>query len=342
MTHNHHDDSEAARDRREERRAARDAAREARDAAREARDAARAQRRETPPAPGTLAAAMLDLDGITRVHVNHTAGKLVLRQANPGEAPSVNASSSKQAPELQVERHGETLTINVKLSMGRLFRRRQGAQADIVLPAGLDEVNVEMGAGKVEISSFAAGRMRLHAGAGDVVVTNVQSDLSVEVGAGRVAVDGHAGAIRCETGTGDVSVGVSEAPPGDYEISTGMGGAELRLPPGLQVTARVSSGIGQTKVEYPIAGPGAPIRVVVNTGIGKALLREQQAGRGGTPTSGIRPQRPGGRPSSAAAGDAAELRVIQLLEQGRISAREAADLIAALKGQPPAGDDERD
>ncbi len=40
--------------------------------------------------------------------------------------------------------------------------------------------------------------------------------------------------------------------------------------------------------------------------------------------------------------DAAEVRVIQLLEQGRITAREAADLIAALKGPSTAEDDDRD
>lgn len=343
MTNNPGEKGDRAWERHEQRRANRDAARQARDEARQAREASRTQRSENSDAPGTRAAARLDMDGITRVHLNHTAGKLVLRQTAEGEAPSANASSSKQAPDLLVERHGETLTIHVKLSMGRLFRRRQGANADVALPAGLEEVHVEMGAGRVEIANFEAVRLQLHAGAGDIVVTNVQADLAVEVGAGRVAVDGHSGTIRCETGTGDVLVGVVDAPPGRYEISTGMGGAELRLPPGLSVSARVSSGIGQTKVDYPVAGPDAPVHVVVNTGIGKAMLREQSGKR--TPPAargGVRPQRTGSRSASSSGSDAAEVRVIQLLEQGRITAREAADLIAALKGQSPAEDDDRD
>lgn len=330
---------EARRAARDAAREARDAARQARDEARKARDAARDQGRERPPAPGTQVASTLDLAGITRVHINHTAGKLTLRQAAGAEAAAVNASSSKQAPELHVERHGETLEIHVKLSMGRLFRRRQGAQAEIVLPPGLEEVRIEMGAGKVEVASFEAMAMHLHAGAGDMVIHDTTAELAVEVGAGRVAVEGHSGIIRCETGTGDVSAGVVAAPPGRYEISTGMGGAELRLPAGLQVTARVSSGIGQTKIDYPLAGTDAPVHVVVNTGIGKAVLREGPSGRtAGATGERVRPQRPGSRPPGAGSSDAAELRVIQLLEQGRISAREAADLIAALKGQPPAGE----
>jgi hypothetical protein len=39
--------------------------------------------------------------------------------------------------------------------------------------------------------------------------------------------------------------------------------------------------------------------------------------------------------------EAEELRVLQLLEQGRISSQEAADLIAALQGAaPPVAEDE--
>ncbi len=326
-------------ERHEERRAARDAARQARDSARQARDSARSQRRDGSDGPGTRVSANLDLTGVNRVQVDHTAGKLLIRQAASGEAAAVSASSSKQAPELVVERQGDSLVIHVKLSMGRLFRRRQGAQAEVVLPGGLGEVRIDMGYGKVEMSNFEARQLRLHVGAGDVVISHVSGDLAVEVGAGRVSVDAHAGTVRCETGTGDVSVGVAEASPGNYEITTGMGGAELRLPPGLQVTARVSSGIGQTKIDYPVGGSDAPIHVVVNTGIGRALLRAETAARSTAPgRPGVRPQRPG-RPASAAGSDAAEMRVIQLLEQGRISAREAADLIAALKGQAPPDED---
>ena len=108
-------------ERHEERRAARDAARQARDAARQARDSARSERREGGDGPGTRVSANLDLNGINRVQVDHTAGKLLIRQTTGDETPSVSASSSKQAPELVVERKGDSLIIHVKLSMGRLW-----------------------------------------------------------------------------------------------------------------------------------------------------------------------------------------------------------------------------
>ncbi|WP_423242392.1 SHOCT-like domain-containing protein [Tepidiforma thermophila] len=59
-----------------------------------------------------------------------------------------------------------------------------------------------------------------------------------------------------------------------------------------------------------------------------------------TPARAARPPRPPARAADRRR-EAEELRVLQLLEQGRITPQEAADLIAALRGAPgPAFADE--
>lgn len=312
-------------ERHEARRAARDAAREARRRSREERDDA------------TVARAALDVEGVRRVSINQTAGKLTVGMGAPGEG-SVEAVSAKQAPELEVRREGDQLRIEVKLSLGRLFRKRQGATVELVLPPGLDELRIEVGYGKVVLDGTDAAQTRVEVGAGDIEGDETEGALHVEVGAGRVALRRHAGTVRCEAGTGDVMVDVAEAPPGEYRLNAGMGSAELRLPPGLQVNARVNSGIGKGSIEYPVAAEGSPIRVDISAGIGRAVLKERDASAAPETAGRQRPQRPGAVARGST--ETAEMRVIQLLEQGRITAAEAASLIAALKGQGDPGDSE--
>lgn len=288
-----------------------------------------------------------DTAGLESIAINHTAGKLTVRTAEEAGAGLVSSRGSKAAPRLELKRSGTHLEINVQLSAGRLFRRRQGADTSVTVPRGLAELVIDQGAGRVDIEGIDAQQLRLDTGAGEVLVRDSAADLRVDVGAGKVTVTGHRGTARLETGTGDAVLEVASAPPGEYRVGVGMGSAEVRLPPGLEVSARLHSGVGKTRSDYPLAAAGAPINVSVNTGIGRAILRQLDASpaASASPKQRSSGQRGSSRPRAAATGETEEYRVLQLLEQGRISPREAADLIAALKGMPPPGetdDEDRD
>lgn len=282
----------------------------------------------------------LPLDGVRSLVIDQSAGKLTLRLCAEGEEPAVIAASNKTPPRLTVTRDGDRLTVEVKQQAGWLFRRRSGATTLVRLRGEFATIRVNLGYGEMQLRDLAGGSFDLDTGAGTITTYACRGDITANVGAGRVAVHDHAGLARCETGTGDIQVDVAEAVPGEYRASAGMGRAEFYLPPGLLVHTRVSSGIGRAKVEYPNAAENAPIQVRIETGIGEAAVKERPAGKEPARPAAPPPRTGGFAPQKARRRESEEIRVLQLLEQGRISSQEAAELLAALQGAPAPLDDE--
>jgi hypothetical protein len=347
---------------REEARRAREEARRLRDEARRAsREASREERhrpdRPTPPgrpgddsgeSSGIRSEHRFALDGIRHVVVDTTAGKVTVRRCTQEETPGAVSVGSKTAPGLEVRREGDRLVIEVKLVKGWLFRRRQGATTVVRLDGTpLESLRLDNGYGETELNGVAAEEIRVNVGAGSVQCIQTRGHLDVNVGAGKVSVLAHSGLARADSGTGDVLLDIAEVAPGDYRVDVGLGRGEVRFPAGAAINIRASSGIGKTRSEYPSSGEDAPTRLKINSGIGEVIVRAREgaaeASPGVTPAGQPRPQR-GARAASERRREAEELRVLQLLEQGKISPQDAADLIAALRGSAPPdfGEDEPD
>ncbi len=359
-----------------------DEARRARDEARRLRDEARREQKQprgfgpgfmppgTPP-PGTGPHAgrqrreeddsatsirteqSLSFDGVRRVQIDQTAGKLTVRPCKEGETPGVVSSGNKAAPEIAVNRDGDQLHIEVKLTKGWLFRRKQGATTLIRLSnEALDQVKIDNGYGDTEVQGVSATDIRVNIGAGSFQGILTRGMLDVNVGAGKLAVLSHSGLARCDSGTGDVLLDLLEVADGEYKVDVGLGRAEVRLPSGAQVFIKASSGIGKSRIEFPSAPDSAPTRLRLNSGIGECVVKAREPGAASQPaTAESAPVTPAGQPrpqrasrATRAAGrrEAEEMRVLQMLEQGKITPQDAADLIAALQGssQPQFGDDE--
>jgi hypothetical protein len=310
-------------------------ARREREAARREREAARARRS---PAPGPEAdAARVEvpfppLNGVRALEIDNTAGKLTVQTCAEGEPPLIAAAASKSAPEIQVDRAGETLRIHIRVARGWLFRRRQGATALVRLPpAEFRSLRIANGYGEVEATALAAESIRLSSGAGAVTAIGLRGDLEVSVGAGKISILAHDGTASAHSGTGDITLDLAAVPPGMYRVDVGLGRAEVRLPPGAEVEVRANSGLGKTALSVP-STPGAPAIIKVNSGIGEAAIRYREPGAATPPPR--TPRSPGPARAAERRREAEELRVLQLLEQGRITPEEAADLIAALRGMP--------
>jgi hypothetical protein len=322
---------------------ARRAREDARKFAHEARDIARRMHREhreaeregDRDAESVTVARELLFDGVRSISINQTAGKVIVRPVAEGESPGLAVTGAKTPPRVDIEQHGDRIEVHVRLSTGWLFRRRRGATTIVRVVTGLDAVSVNSGAGEVEARELTPSRLRLESGAGEIRAFACGGELHANVGAGRIAIQAHRGLVRVDTGTGDISVDIAEAFPGEYRGNTGIGRCEFRLPAGLQVHIRVSSGIGKSRVEYPSAADDAPIQLRVETGIGEASVKARPSGDQppppAWPMASAKSQRTGRAEASRARREAEQLRVLQMLEQGKISTAEAADLIAALQ-----------
>ncbi|MEO8539694.1 MAG: hypothetical protein ABI577_08130 [bacterium] len=367
---------EADRLRREARQEAeriKDDARRARDDARRLRDQARNERKSShgfgsgfgpPPPPhgihshgsggrreenddaGSIRSEQaIEFEGVRRVQIDQTAGKLTVRPCKEGETPGIVSSGNKASPEILLTRDGDKLQIEVKLSKGWLFRRKQGATTLVRLGnQSLEQLRIDNGYGDMELQGTIADDIRVNIGAGSFQSILTRGSIDVNVGAGKLAVLSHSGLARCDSGTGDVLLDVAELADGEYKVDVGLGRAEVRLPAGGQVFIKASSGIGKSRIEYPSAPESAPARLRLNSGIGECVVKSRDAGaseaaakaaQSAAPVSPVgqpRPQRGSRAARTANRREGEEMRVLQMLEQGKITPQDAADLIAALQG----------
>jgi len=312
-----------------------------RDAARSAfrRDWATRGNPEAEDGGGVKVEQRLDLEGVRELQFEQTAGRVIVRGCAEGEVPGVVSSGTNAAPQLDVRKDGDRVVVTVRMASGWLFRRRQGARTVVRITGTIDAIRVNAGYGDLQVRGISFGSLKLEAGAGTITCSGTQGRIEASVGAGRIALNEHRGTARCNTGTGDIVLDIAEVAEGDYVANAGIGRAELRLPAGQQVEIKASSGIGRARVDYPSAGSEARIRARVEAGVGEAVVRVRES----APTPETAPEGPSPRPSRgpvARRREADELRVLQMLEQGRITSQEAADLIAALQGAAMPGEDE--
>jgi hypothetical protein len=293
---------------------------------------------------GVRAEQTFNVEGVNHVTIEQTAGRITIRACAADESPGVVTSGAKSAPQLDVRREGDRLVIEIHLAKGWLFRRKQGATTIVRLPGeGLASLKVDAGYGDLDLRDISAGELHIGVGAGVVSTYGTRGTLEANVAAGKLSVHGHAGLARCDTGTGDVLLDIAEVVPGEYRVDVGLGRAEVRLPEGQQVHIRTSSGIGKSRIEYPGAGEDAPTRVRLSTGIGEAIVKTRDGAEPpARPAGSARPQRSSRSAPPIRRREAEELRVLQMLEQGRITPQDAADLIAALQGAAPRATDEDD
>ena len=333
--------------------------REARDSARSARHELRGRGHEGPRGPwgpvgptgplgpdllfdlpdlgddpaGTRSEQTLGLDGVRSVLIDQTAGKLTVRECRPDETPGVVSGGGKSAPRLEVRREGDKLIVSIQLQKAWLFRRKQGATTLVRLAPGLGYLKLDLGYGEIELREFGAEVIKLEVGAGTITTYSTRGNMDANMGAGKASFHDHSGLASCDTGTGDVMLDIAEAVPGDYRLDVGMGKAEVRLPAGLEVSVKASSGIGKTRNDYPAGPETSAIRLKVTTGIGEVGVRARDASQTpARPPVQPKPQRGSRSAPPVRRREAEELRVLQMLEQGRISSQDAADLIAALRG----------
>lgn len=326
---------------------ARELERRLREHAREGVQRARERRREgSDSSPKTDAATFADAKGSSRaeqafsldeihdVSIDQTAGHLTIRICSEGETPGAYSVGQKSTPQLEVRHDGERMVIEVKMAKGWLLRRKQGPTTVVRLLPGLQTLRVNLSYGDLQVRDVSAETMKLEVGAGTITGYSTSGNVTADVGAGKLSLNAHRGLAKCNTGTGDVLLDVAAIAEGDYTVDVGMGRAEVRLPAGESVFVKASSGIGRARNEYPGASDSAPTRLRLMTGIGEVLVKARAVGEDDPQPPPItpKPQRSSRSGPVSRRRETEELRVLQMLEQGRITSQDAADLIAALQG----------
>lgn len=284
---------------------------------------------------GVSSQEAFSLEGIRDVSIDQTAGNLTVRLCAEGETPGA-ISSARTAPRLEVRREGDRLIIEVHTAKGWLFRRKSGPTTVVRLQPELRSIRANLGYGELQLRDLTAETLKFDLGAGQITAFAMSGALDADIGAGKMSINAHEGTAKCNMGTGDILLDIAKVTPGEIKVEVGMGRAEIRLPAGEQVHVSTSSGIGRAKNDYPSAAEDAPARLKASSGIGEVIVKARSVPAAGDQPSGMaKPQRASRDEPSRRRHEAEELRILQMLEQGRISSQDAADLIAALQGAAP-------
>jgi DUF4097 and DUF4098 domain-containing protein YvlB len=127
------------------------------------------------------------------------------------------------------------------------------------------------GSGDVNVANVNEA-VTLHSGSGDVNARNVDGQVIATDGSGDVAVRDStlSGQSLLETGSGDVNFNGSLAPTGSYQIRSGSGDVEVRLPSNaaFQLNAHSDSGSVSNDFGSNTVGSGQRPPLQINTGSG--------------------------------------------------------------------------
>jgi DUF4097 and DUF4098 domain-containing protein YvlB len=206
------------------------------------------------------------------------AGKRVDVNAGVGSVISRGVSS-----ELSID--VATAHVRVEGHTGRL-RLDTGSGGAEARDIKGDELNVDVGSGRVTVMGADVQRLNLSSGSGGVEIDRVTAaEMYVDVGSGGMRVSrATADRMRLDTGSGSVNVELTNSPR-SLDVDSGSGGVTLYLPSSLDAEIDISTGSGSIDSDFPVSvtrmerrrlrgtvGKGTG-RIHVETGSGSVRLR---------------------------------------------------------------------
>lgn len=177
---------------------------------------------------------------------------------------------------IRVNTAGDSMKIETKDRHPSAGERRK-MKVTITVPEAcvFGNVDIEMGAGEMNVTALSAGNLELQLGAGSVTLNNlfIGSAAKIEGGAGEFSVkSGEINNLTLECGAGAANVAAKLT--GNSRIDSAIGQVDLRLD-GTQEDYTVSFGVGLGACYYngdQISRSGSfgegPNRVTVNGGLG--------------------------------------------------------------------------
>lgn len=201
----------------------------------------------------------IDVAGVSRLNVATNVGDVHVRRGSvDGATVTATVRVSRDLQErfptadlvrdVRIERDGDTLRV-ANAHLGESDAEDWHVALEIEVPYELD-VECKVGVGDVHVDGVVKG-VTIEAGVGDVTVDGLDGALAVDVGTGNARIraaslDG--GSVT--TGVGNIDVEVSgSGPTGELRCESGTGGVSLALPAGVAADVTAEAGVGSVRVE---------------------------------------------------------------------------------------------
>lgn len=215
------------------------------------------------------AAPILDFPGVRRLEMRISSGKVKVTGADATAAKvSVNKKRYDERCKLVIKQRGDLLFI--ELASRSLYTARCEADFDITVPQSID-LAFKDGSGDISVEG-TAGTISAEMGSGQLNVKGKVLDFRGRTGSGDVKVDGLEDSASVRTGSGHVHLVYQKTPKqGEVKINSGSGDAVVLFPKRTKVKTKFSAGTGVLK---NLLGdtPSADITVTMKSGSGDLMV----------------------------------------------------------------------
>lgn len=282
-----------------------------------------------------------------------TALDIELEPVEANEEPFAEVHGAALPPgALKLEPGGEV----TKLELGMPWRNgfEWGFPHRLVLhvPAHV-RVRLTADAGRIHAERLAGCDLDITSHASAVSLENVRGRIKVTVDSGSVKGEHVGGTLDVRSVAGSVRLGIDALDAGKHQVRTAMGSVRVDLAAGLQVELDTATTLGSVRARYP-STRGAPAVLKLEAELGSVKVREVDAAEpderhgdwpdwrrlwrdvAGAVVSSVvndvtgEGRRAEPRPPSSPPQREELRRVLELVQQGKISTEEAERLISAM------------
>jgi hypothetical protein len=149
-----------------------------------------------------------------------------------------------------IEQSGQTIRIG-RLS-GRDGERNISISYEIAVPAQ-SNVRSHTGSGSQTIEGIS-GPVESGTGSGSITLRNINGDVTANTGSGSIRGTGLRSGLRAHTGSGRIEVEGQQT--GRWDLETGSGSVDIRLPRDAGFELNAHTGSGGVSVNYPMTVQG--------------------------------------------------------------------------------------
>jgi hypothetical protein len=271
-------------------------------------------------------------------------GALSLLPVETGQRPRLELSrGSTDKIDVQVDKVGGAVRVSLEpLSSFNLFGGSWDCRATLYVPRNV-RAAVQTNAGSIIVRGLEGCELGIKANAGKIELIDVYGLMHLAADAGSITGRGLGGFFDVQTQAGSVRLEILDLQPGEHRMRAAMGSVRLELARGMDVCIETHAALGSVRNNYPVRAD-APQRLVLTTEMGSVRVDEGAVARPPrrpTPTPTPNGEAPDAKAASAETERAAESRqpredpelerILKMVESGELSARDADELLRAIR-----------
>ncbi len=219
----------------------------------------------------------IKIDGTKKVYIEIDYGDIDIK---PYDGNDIKVNINCDAEDTRVEKVGNDIKIldkdlNFNLDFGILERSDKKRNVFIEIPRGFKgDLEFKCGAAVANIESLKLDRVNIEGGAGKLNVRDISfKDLDLKQGVGEITLklDEKSGNIDIGGGVGSTNVYIKEI-GGDIKIDGGVGEAIVDIPKNSPIKIDTETGIGNVKVQESVSGEDK-YSLEVKSGVGSIIIK---------------------------------------------------------------------